>query len=323
MPTAHIEPRGLLKRAREQLSKRAAATTRALFAQGPSPMSETLSHRGDPGMFGPGAVSWRVYGDASSFLGAIRALLIQALHPEVVAGVIDHSRYREDPLGRLAHTAAYVVATNFGAMPEVEAAIAMVRRRHRPVRGTSHRGRPYSADHPAMAAWVHNVLTESFLAAYQAYGRARLEPAEEDRFVAEQARIGALLDADPMPRTASALRRWIAEHPAIAASPGLIQAVDFLRTPPLPRVVMPAYRLLFMGAVASIPAHLRTLLGVRQLPGGRLIGRAAVSGLHLTLGPSPAWQLALARVDAPAPVRFRESLSTVAARIQSRSVRGH
>ena len=81
-------------------------------------------------------------GDVSGFVGGIRALLIQAAHPEVVAGVADHSRYREDPLGRLSRTSDYVTATSYGAMPEVEQAVRIVRAAHRRVIGVSHRGRP-------------------------------------------------------------------------------------------------------------------------------------------------------------------------------------
>ena len=168
------------------------------------------------------------------FVGGIRALLLQAAHPEVAAGVFEHSRYREDPLGRLTRTAAYVTATSFGAGPEVERAIAVVRRRHVPVHGRSHRGAAYDAADPALDAWVHNSLTDSFLTAYQVYGAGRHRETHADRYVAEQTRVGRLLGADPLPPTAAELTAWIAEHPALGASPGSHQAIRFLRRPPLP-----------------------------------------------------------------------------------------
>ena len=121
--------------------------------------------------------------------------------------------------GGLTRTSIYVTETTYGAMPEVEAAVAIVRGAHRPVRGRSERDRPYSAGQPEMAAWVHNVLTDSFLAAYQAYGPERLTPAEADRFVEEQTRIGALLDADPLPTTADELADWVNLHPEIEEHP--------------------------------------------------------------------------------------------------------
>ena len=120
-------------------------------------------------------MTWQVVGDTAVLVGGIRALLVQAAHPEVVAGVAEHSRYRQDPLGRLSRTSAYVTATSFGAMPEVERAVAIVRKAHRPVVGLSHRGLPYDAADPALAAWVHNSMTDSFLTAFRtsAPGRAR------------------------------------------------------------------------------------------------------------------------------------------------------
>jgi uncharacterized protein (DUF2236 family) len=171
-----------------------------LFSHGPTPLANTLDFAGDPGLLGPDSVSWRVLGDASVFTGGIRALVVQSAHPEVVAGVEDHSAYHSDPLGRLSRTSVYVTETTYGAMPEVEAAIEVVRRAHRPVTGTSERNLPYSAGRPEMAAWVHNVLTDSFLAAYQAFGPERLSVADADRFVAEQTLIGKLFGADPFPK---------------------------------------------------------------------------------------------------------------------------
>ena len=130
----------------------------SLFAHGPTPLENTLDYRGDPGLLGPDSVSWRVLGDAAVFIGGIRALVVQSAHPEVAAGVDDHSAYRQDPLGRLSRTSVYVTETTYGAMPEVDAAVAVVRHAHQPVRGTSERDRAYNAAKPEMAAWVHNVL---------------------------------------------------------------------------------------------------------------------------------------------------------------------
>lgn len=63
------------------------------------------SPAGDPGLFGPDSLCWRVHGDFTSMLvGGIAALLLQALHPLALAGVWDHSRFREDLLGRLRRT---------------------------------------------------------------------------------------------------------------------------------------------------------------------------------------------------------------------------
>ncbi len=291
------------------LKDRVAAATSGLFAHGPPPLEHTLDHRGDPGLLGPESMSWAVLGDVSSFVGGIRALLVQTAHPEVVAGVEAHSRYRTDPLGRLTRTSAYVTETTYGAMAEVEAAVAAVRQAHRPVRGRSERGAPYSAGQPELAAWVHNVLTESFLAAFQAYGARRLSDEEADRFVAEQTRIGALLGADPLPDSARELTRWVGEHPALQRSAAQGAAIGFLRSPPLPLAVRPGYRLMLEAAVATLPPTVAEIVDARPLPAGRFLGRAGVNSLRWMLGSSPSWHLALVRAGAPVPPGlFRQPL---------------
>jgi uncharacterized protein (DUF2236 family) len=292
-----------------ELQDRVVGSTTALFSHGPQPLEHTLDYRGDPGLLGPDSVSWRVIGDAAAFVGGIRALLVQTAHPEVVAGVEQHSRYKADPLGRLSRTSVYVTETTYGAMPEVEAAVRAVRHAHRPVHGRSERDRPYNAGAPEMAAWVHNVLTDSFLAAYQSFGPSPLTVAEADQFVAEQARIGGFLNASPLPSTADELAGWIVGHPALASTRHQVAAVEFLRDPPLPRPVRVGYRLLFRAAAATIPASIRDVIGVTQARGATQIGNATIRSLRWALGSSPSWHLALVRTGAPVPKgRFRQPL---------------
>lgn len=281
----------------------------ALFSHGPQPLEHTLDYRGDRGLLGPDSVSWRVIGDAAAFVGGIRGLLMQTAHPEVVAGVEQHSRYRADPLGRLSRTSLYVTETTYGAMPEVEAAVATVRHAHGPVHGRSERDRAYSAGTPELAAWVHNVLTDSFLVAYQAYGPSPLTVDEADQFVAEQTRIGALLDARPLPSTAAELSRWIGEHPALASTRHQADAVAFLRNPPLPAPVRVGYHLLQGAAVATIPPVIRDVIGLSSTRGATEVGRLSVRSLRWALGSSPSWHLALERTGTPVPKgRFRQPL---------------
>lgn len=293
----------------EGLRRDVASAATSPFRHAPYPLARSLEYRGDPGLFGPGSVSWRVIGDPASFIGGVRALLVQAAHPEVVAGVGDHSRYREDPLGRLSRTSAYVTATTYGAMPEVERAIAQVRRVHRVVSGVSSRGIEYDADDPGYSAWVHNALTDSFLVANQAFGEHRLTTAEADQFVLEQTRVGALLDSDPMPTTAAELRSWIDDHPEVAWCPEMVDPVDFLVDPPLDQDLKLGYKLIMEAAVATIPLRIRDVLGLTRAPGAILAGKAVASGLRWALGASPSWQLALIRVGAPVPAgRFKQPL---------------
>lgn len=267
-----------------------------MFAHAEMPLKHTGDFPGDPGLCGPDSISWRVIGDVSVFVGGIRALLIQAAHPEVVAGVDEHSRYRDDPPGRLSRTSFYVTSATFGAMPEVKAAVELVNSAHQGVSGTSHRGRSYSASTPELAAWVHNSLTDSFLEAYQRFG-GRLSTDHADQFVVEQTRVGEMLGASPLPTTAGELREWITGHPALAPSPGMRAAVRFLQNPPIPAAQKTGYQILMNGAITTIQQRLTSVLGLTRIPGARVSSTAMVLGLRRIMKNSPAWQAALERCD--------------------------
>lgn len=305
----------------ERLRRRIITSATSPFAHAEYPLAHSLEYPGDSGLFQPGSVSWTVLGDSSAFVGGIRALLVQASHPEVVAGVADHSRYREDPLGRLSRTSAYVTATTYGALPEVSRAVEAVRRAHRRVRGTSFRGVPYTADDPGFSAWVHNALTDSFLTAYQVFGPRPLDPEDADAFVAEQARIGRLLDADPLPESARELAEWVSGHPDLGPSPAMAEAVEFLTDPPLDGLILRrGYHVIQAAAVAILPERLRAILGVRDTRGAVVIGRAVVASLRWAMGASPSWKLALLRSGAEVPPGlFRQPIRAAPSRSTDRA----
>ena len=189
-------------------------------------------YQGDPGLFGPDSVTWRVIGDVATFVGGIRALLMQAAHQEVAAGVADHSRYQDDPLGgcpALRPTSRQ----RLSGLPEVDQAVLTVRRAHRPVRGESHRLQAYAADNPGHAAWVHNVLTDSFLVAHQHYGKDKLDERNADRLSPSRTRSAAAR-CQPAASNRRCPQRLGREPSRHRVSPGMVNAVDFLRRPPLP-----------------------------------------------------------------------------------------
>ena len=284
-------------------------TTVGLFSHAPDPLEETFQYPDDPGLFGPESITWKIMGDVSSFIGGIRALLIQAAHPEVAAGVANHSTYRDDPLGRLSRTASYVTATAFGAMPEVEKSIKMVSSAHRPVVGTSSRGEKYSAGNPEMAAWVHNALIDSFLVSYQNFGPFLLKNEEADSYVYEQTNLGNLMKASPLPENAASLSSWLSENPKVGSSKEGAEAVSFLKKPPLPFFTRIAYKILFNAAVVTMPIELREAIGVNPKKGSKTAGNFLTKVLRYALGSSPAWAAALDRSGTKRPngIRFRNT----------------
>ena len=279
------------------IKERVTARVVNLFSHSEKPLENTHLYKGDNGLFGPGAISWEVLGDVSSFVGGIRGLLIQAAHPEVAAGVADHSRYREDPLGRLSRTAYYVTSMTYGAAYEIDFAVEMVKKAHTGVSGFSERGLAYNATSPDYSAWVHNTLTDSFLEAFKTFRRP-LSEKEADTFVQEQAKIGERMGATPLPRTAKSLRSWVVDHPALGRSEAMHEAIVFLKKPPLSRVELIGYRVLQRAAATTIDPKIQKILGLKPTPVSLKAGKALISGLRWALKFSPAWKAALIRSGA-------------------------
>ena len=118
----------------------------------------------------------RVHADASMFVGGLRALLLQSLHPLAMAGVAEHSDYRGDPWGRLQRTSTFLAVTTFGPAAEAQRAVDRVRGIHRRVSGVAPDGRPYAAGDPHLLEWVHIAEVDSFLLAHQLYGAQSTRP---------------------------------------------------------------------------------------------------------------------------------------------------
>jgi uncharacterized protein (DUF2236 family) len=165
------------------------------------------------GLFGPKSVAWRVHGDvASMMVGGISSLLLQMLHPAVLAGVWDHSNFRTDMHGRLRRTARFIALTTYGGHDEAEAAIARVRHIHDQVGGTLPDGTPYAANDPALLAWVHVTEASSFLNAWRRYVEPGMSAVDQDRYFAEMARVAHGLGADPVPSNRVAARRLMESY---------------------------------------------------------------------------------------------------------------
>src|SRR6201996_2350891 len=146
------------------------------------------------GLFGPDAVAWAVHGDVTSMIvGGVSGLLLQMLHPAVLAGVWDHSNFRNDMHGRLRRTARFIALTTYGGQAEAQAAIARVRGIHDRVRGTLPDGRAYAANDPSLLAWVHVTEATSFLDAWMRYAEPAMSRSDQDRYFAEIAQVGLAL----------------------------------------------------------------------------------------------------------------------------------
>ncbi len=157
------------------------------FKDNPVNFAEPL---GDKGLFGPDSVVWIVHSDFSSMLvGGVTALYLQMLHPQVLAGVWDHSNFREDLAGRLKRTAQFVSAVSFGPTADAQRALATIRRVHGAVRGHTEDGTPYWANDPALLLWVHATQCYGYVQAHQQYRVLPLSSAQMTQYLHEYQRV--------------------------------------------------------------------------------------------------------------------------------------
>ncbi|MEN9730774.1 MAG: hypothetical protein RL488_84 [Actinomycetota bacterium] len=223
---------------------------------------------------------------------------MQALHPGSLAGVAQHSRYEKDALGRLSGTIRWLTVTTFGSFEAIEGEASRVNRLHERVKGEYVKKAEtvsYRAADPDLLLWVHIAFTESFLVAHNTFGS---NPVDPDEYVEKWGRSAKPLGLTQTPKTFTELENQLASFDCLRADDLTKRVVSFIKYPPLPRSVRPAYKLLFAAAVISLKDEYRELLGLKKpnrlvIPATRLLLRS----IRLLIGPeSPIEQAALDRL---------------------------
>ncbi|WP_454877716.1 oxygenase MpaB family protein [Serratia inhibens] len=261
---------------------------------------------GDPGLFGPQSVIWRVHCDFTSMLcGGVSALLLQMLHPLALAGVWDHSNFREDMLGRLRRTSQFVSVTTFGPTAEAERLIDKVRAIHLRVTGVSNDGRPYAASDPDLLTWVHVVESSCFLASHLRYRNPHLSPELQDRYYQETARVAAALGARDIPISCAAVADYLQRmRPQLVCDERTREVARILLAAPAPSALARPFGWLVMQAGIDLlpdwaqqqfdfyPGRLRRRL-VRVGAGG--VGKVLRASMR-----NGSYQRAVRRINKPA-----------------------
>jgi uncharacterized protein (DUF2236 family) len=259
-------------------------TTSAATRPPTSPRARPVGRReappDDAGFFGPDSVTWRIHGDPTMWVGGLRALFLQALHPQVISTVLAHSDFRTDPWGRLRRTAEYVGTVTYGSTPQVRKTVARVRGMHRRVPGASD---------PDLLLWVHLCEIESFLTTSRRSGLA-LSDADADRYVAEQTIAARLIGAAESPETVAGLQTYFDEvRPQLAGTAESDEAARFVLLPPMPRAVSvatparPAWAGVATLAFSLLPSWARKMYHVPGLPMNDLGATVAIRALRAGL----------------------------------------
>lgn len=236
--------------------------------------------RGDPGLFGPASLCWRIHADFPSMLcGGISALMLQMMHPLALAGVWDHSNFREDMLGRLRRTSQFIAATTFASTADAERLNRRVRAIHAKVTGVAPDGRSYSADDPELLTWIHVAEARSFLAAYMRYRDPYLSEPNQDRYLDEIARVAEGLGAEQVPRTRRQVDAYIERmRPALAYDERTAEVLGLVLSAPAPGPMADLARsLMSKAAVDLLPAWVQDMAGLEQSAIQRAMAR---SGMH-------------------------------------------
>lgn len=244
------------------------------------------------GLFGPDSATWRVHADPLLIVGGLRALLMQALHPLALAGVAEHSGFKEDPWGRLGRTAEFVGILTYGTRSEAIKAAARVRGAHRGLTGVEpESGTPYRVDDPALLLWVHCCEVDSFLSTTRRAG-ADLTDEDADSYIREQVVAAELIGiprADAPVDRADLAAYFTDIQPMLRPTAESQRAARFLMAPPMPAWVRvltparPAWGGLATLAFGLLPSWARKMYRLPGLPATDAAATASARALRTSL----------------------------------------
>lgn len=239
----------------------------------------------DPGLIAESSPAWRVHGDFSAMMiGGISALLLQMLHPGALAGVWDHSDFRNDRLGRLRRTAQFIAVTTYGPTDLAGRTIAHVRAIHDRIHGQLPDGTRYDANDPALLTWVHVAETDSFLRGYLRYRDASLSPDDQDRYVADVAIVAERLGARDVPRSrADIVAYYRAIRPQLRGGHRVREVADALLAPGPDRAQAAGLAVAAAAALDLLPDWAAALHDRRASPLARPAIRAGADGMSRVL----------------------------------------
>ncbi len=279
----------------------------------------------DPGLLGPDSLSWRLHEEQWLITAGARAFLMQAAHPKVAQGALDHSGFAEDPFGRVYSTIRGMAILIFGTTHEANAMARHINRLHHTVQGTLPEsigrytaGETYSGMEPLALLWVHIVFVDSMLTAYKTFV-GPLSEAECEQYWQESCRYARILGLTDttLPTSYAAVQQYIREALAsgeIAIGPAAHFIAQKVLYPPMPLVRKPLWTIVRLITVGQLPSDIRQAYGLRWTTRHRVGFRIARGVGHLlrrlfpnALGRSPLVNFARRRVRG----EFRQSTEPV------------
>lgn len=237
---------------------------------GKPPWLSAVAEGDEPGLFLPNQAPWIIHADFATLVGGIRALLMQALHPGSLTGVRQHSRYQDDPLGRLAGTIRWLTVTTFGPATANSSEANRVNRLHSRVQGeyktSNGETKNYKASDKDLLLWVHVAFMDSFLRAHQNYS-LRPIPGGADEYIRLWSESVKPLGLDRAPQSERELLQTLSQFEyQLVVDSDTRDVLKWLKNPPLPFLAKPFYRLFFFAALATLPETYRNKISEPTLP---------------------------------------------------------
>jgi len=260
------------------------------------PWLDIVAAGNERGLFLPTDAPWVAHADLATLVGGVRALLMQALHPGSLAGVRSHSRYKDDPLGRLSGTIRWLTITTYGSYEAVMGEACRVNRIHDHVTGqyrnVAGNSLSYRASDPDLLQWVHIAFMDSFLRSHQTYSTRPL-PGGADAYIRLWSKSVEPLGLSGVPMDeAGLLAEMKRYHAQLVVTDDTRDTIEWIKNPPLPVTSRRVYALLFQSAVASLPEEYQTMMGLRSYPLEilRPLTTGVLQLMRLAIGPDSVFE---------------------------------
>jgi uncharacterized protein (DUF2236 family) len=246
----------------------------------------------DPGLLGPDSLTWHLHEEEWLIGAGARAFLLQAAHPKVAQGALDHSGFAHDPFGRVHRTILAMAVLLFGTTREASAMARHINRLHQSVQGTLsssvgryRAGDAYSAMDQSALLWVHAAFVDSVLTAYRCFV-GPLSEATCDQYWQESCRYARLLgvSAPTLPTSYAALQAYLRQAHAsgeIAIGEEAHFIARKILSPSIPWLRRPLWMLVWLITVGQLPPAIRRDYGLCWTPGHEAIFRMACRGARL------------------------------------------
>ena len=267
------------------------------------PWLEVVAAGEGAGLYLPTDAPWVAHADLATLVGGVRALLMQALHPGSLAGVRGHSRYKDDPLGRLSGTIRWLTITTYGSHEAIANEANRVNRMHDRVKGeyqnAQGKSTSYRAADPDLLRWVHIAFMDSFLRSHQTFSKRPL-PGGADSYIRLWSKSVEPLGLTDVPMDEAELIAAISHYrEALTVTDETRETIQWIKSPPLPATSKPMYDLLFQSAVASLGSEYQQMIRLKSLPLTilRPVTTRVLQLMRFAIGPeSPIEEAAIRRI---------------------------